>query len=129
MFLQDWILDLMYAQPALGVDINTRRTGPVPVRRGRGIILNLEDAGVTGTEGRQGSAGERFKLTEEGREPAARSFGKLTKEQRTALRKARKNWHEIGPGGSIAYLNDNFLDMAEGPVSLGKVPERRRSKK
>jgi hypothetical protein len=152
MFVQDWILALLNAQPApmVGItNINKQvflvlnkfapehgiptedpgfrayRFGPYSERM-EDIVLGLEDAGVIRTEGRRGGTDERFMLTEEGKEPASRSFAKLSKEQQEELREARQRWDELGSEGLMTFINEHCPDVVEGSVVLEKALERRR---
>lgn len=152
MFVQDWILALMIAQPmpVVGITSFTKQLflviyefapehniptenpgfraykfGPY-AERIEDVIIGLEDAGLIRTEGRKGAAGEYFLLTDKGKEVAERALAKLTKKQQEAFREARMDWHQLGSEGLMTYIYKKYPRMAEESLILERVLKRRR---
>ncbi len=153
MFVQDWVLAILYTDPIVPVvgitsfmkqlfltliefapehKIPTENPGfkayyfgPYS-ERVEDVILGLEDAGLLATSGRKGTAGEYFILTELGKVPARRSFEKLTKKQQAALIEVRRDWQELGTDGLMKYIYKHYPTYAEESLVLDRVLHNRR---
>lgn len=154
MFVQDWILALLYSNPApiIGItsfikqlflvfmefaveeNIPTENPGFKAYKFGpyseriEDAIIGLEDANVIITDTRRrGSSSEYFYLTEEvGIKVALKSYKKLTSEQQRKLRRKRKGWHQSGPDGLINYIYRKYPEYAEESLILERVLRNRR---
>ncbi len=123
MFIQDWILALLFSRPDLPMigitsfmkqlfltllefaqenDIPTENPGFRGYKFGpysdriEDVIMALEEADLLKTIGRRGTKGEYFVLTEKGVKNAKKSYEKLTPIQQKKLAKQRLNWHQFG---------------------------------
>jgi hypothetical protein len=156
MFLQDWVLALMYAQemPVIGItsfmkqlfltlmdfaqenNIPTENPGFKGYKYGpyseriEDVIISLIDSELIRTQGRKGSNGEYFILTEDGIKAAEFSFNKLTNEQKEQLKEARLDWHQLGTDGLIKYVYIKYPEYTNESLILERyVPTRRLGKK
>jgi hypothetical protein len=147
MFLQDWVLALLYSQPMPMIGITSflkqlflllaefapehniptenpgfrgYKFGPYSERM-EDVIIGLEDAGLIETAGRKGVAGEYFFLTEIGKKIAKKSYDKLTEEQRLKLQEERRDWHQLGVKGLLNYIYRKYPDLAKESLVLEEV--------
>ncbi len=152
MFVHDWVLALMYAQPmpVVGItcfekmlfltfiefapdhNIPTENPGFKAYKFGpyseriEDVIIGFEDAGAIIAEGRKGASGEYFELTKEGVDLAASSFNKLSQVQKHEYQKARLDWHQLGAKGLMKYVYKNYPDYAKESVVFERVLHGRR---
>ena len=154
LFLQDWVLILLYSQvdvPIVGITsflkqlfLTLREFAPehnIPTEnpgfraynfgpyseRIEDVIIGLEEAELIKTAGmRRGAEGEYFVLTEKGKELAKRAFSKLTPEQQEQFKHQRLDWHELGTEGLLRYIYTHYPEMAENSLILDRVLHRRR---
>jgi len=152
MFVQDWILALLYVipKPIPGItsfekqiflilmefaqeeNIPTENPGFRAYNFGpyteriEDVIIGLEDLGALSIEGRKGANGEYFSLTDEGRQLAESSFNKLTKRQQERLRDYRLLWQEWGPAGLMKYVYRKYREYRDKSIVLDRVLHRRR---
>lgn len=153
MFLQDWILALLYVikdYPIVGITsfekmlflvvmefaqsfkISSENPGfkgyyfgPYS-ERVEDVIIALEDANLIKTEGRKGSSGEYFILTVPGKEIAKKSYDKLTESQKMEFEKNRLKWHQWGTIGLERYIYRKYPEYIKESIIVDRVLNRRR---
>jgi len=153
MFLQDWILALLYSYkdyPVVGITnfekmlflvimefvqkykISTENPGfkgyyfgPYS-ERVEDVIIALEDANLIISVGRKGTKGEYFELTGKGKKVAKKSFDRLTVEQKKEFEINRLKWHRWGTAGLIKYVYKNYPEYRKESIVLERVLHRRR---
>lgn len=153
MFVQDWILSLMYTNtevPIIGITCFEKmlfltiyefaqeqnipsenpgfkgyKFGPYSERIDD-ILNGLEDADLIKTEGRRGTKGEYFILTKTGQEMAKKSFDKLTPDQQKKYIELRLDWHQLGFDGLENYIYKKYPEFTKESLVLERVLHRRR---
>jgi hypothetical protein len=152
MFIQDWVLALLYAQPMPVVGITSLikqlfliqmefaqeqnipsenpgfrgyKFGPY-AERIEDVIIGLEDADLIHTEGRRGAQGEYFILTEKGKIEAEISYKKLAKKQQAIFSELRLDWHQLGSDGLMKYIYRKYPEYAKESIVLARVLHKRR---
>jgi hypothetical protein len=155
MFIQDWVLALMYTHPDMPIigitsfekqlfltlmefaqehNIPTENPGFRGYKFGpyseriEDIIIGVEEAGLIKTEGRRGAEGEYFRLTDKGKEIAKKSFDKLTDEQKKQFMEERIDWHQLGTDGLMRYIykNQKYKEYVKESIVLERILHRRR---
>jgi uncharacterized protein YwgA len=152
LFIHDWVLALLYSgeMPMIGItsfekqlfltfmefaqkhEIPTENPGFRGYKFGpyseriEDVIISLEEGGLIRTEGRRGTEGEYFMLTEEGKTKAKQSFEKLTSEQQKDFRDARRNWHQLGTSGLEKLVYRKYPDFTKESLVVERVLHKRR---
>ncbi|HEX9908392.1 MAG TPA: hypothetical protein VGB78_08020 [Thermoplasmata archaeon] len=153
MFLHDWALAILYALPNVPVfgitsfvkqmflatmefaqeekipsenpGFRAYNFGPY-AERIEDVVIALEDGGLVHVFGIKSPNGQRFELSDKGKQIAKTSFGKLNTEQQAKLRLQRVNWNQWGVDGLEKYIYRKWPKYTDKSHVLDRVLHRRR---